>query len=305
MKKYLEFSEEVESALQDGRPILALESTIISHGMPYPQNLETAISLENICRAKGVVPATIAIMDGKIKIGLDSKELEILASSDEVSKVSRRDIPYVLQSKKLGATTVAATMIGAEAAGIQVFSTGGIGGVHRGYNEILDISADLTELSKTNVAVVCAGIKSILDIPNTIEHLETLGVPVLGYQSDYLASFYCRSSNTPVNFNMEDSASIAEFLKIKWDCDLNGGVIISNPIPTEFAQDDKEMNEIINRSIEEMKKKKVTGKNITPYLLNEIKELTQGKSLEANIELVKNNVDLGSDIAKDLAGLLN
>lgn len=295
---YLNIHPEVQKALDNNQAVVALESTIISHGMPYPKNLETALMLEEEVRKNGAVPATIALINGKIKIGLTKVELTFLAKEGlKVTKTSRRDIPYVLAKKLTGATTVAATMIAADKAGIRVFATGGIGGVHRGATKTFDISADLQELAKTNVAVVCAGIKAILDLELTLEYLETLGVPVLGYQTDELPAFYTRKSGFKVDYKMKNPKEIADLLKAKWNLNLEGGVIIANPIPKESALDFDVMTKAIDQAIIEQNKLGIKGKESTPFLLAKVKELTKGKSLESNIELVKNNVILAAKIS--------
>ncbi|MEL3973541.1 pseudouridine-5'-phosphate glycosidase [Rossellomorea oryzaecorticis] len=297
MKPYIEYSDEVMQGKRNGKAIVALESTIISHGMPYPQNVQTAREVEDIIRAGGAVPATIAILNGQIKIGLSHEELEYLGQATEVIKASRRDIPYILSAGKDGATTVAATMILAELADIAVFVTGGIGGVHRGAEETMDISADLEELARTNVAVVCAGAKSILDIGLTLEYLETKGVPVLGYQTESLPAFYTRSSPYNVNYQMDSCEELASLLRSKWNLGLSGGVVVANPIPEEDAMDENEMNSIIETALQEAEKRNITGKEATPFLLGRVKELTGGKSLVANIALVKNNARVGAELA--------
>lgn len=299
-KDWLDYSDEVIEAKKQLKPIVALESTIISHGMPYPQNVHTAKEVETIIRQNGAVPATIAVIDGRIKIGLSHDELELLATNDSVMKVSRRDLPYVIAAKKHGATTVAATMICAELAGIEVFVTGGIGGVHRGAALSMDISADLQELAKTNVAVVCAGAKSILDIGLTAEYLETYGVPIIGYQTDRIPAFYTRTSPYHVNIRVEDPEEIAEMMKVKWGLGLNGGLVIVNPIPEEAAMDEEEMNEMISQALQLAEKRGISGKETTPFLLSTIKELTGGKSLGANIALVKHNAAIGAMLATRL-----
>jgi len=295
---YLNIHPKVQKALDNNQAVVALESTIISHGMPYPKNLETALMLEDEVLKNGAIPATIALINGEIKIGLTKKELTFLAKEGlKVTKTSRRDIPYVLANKLTGATTVAATMIAADKAGIKIFATGGIGGVHRGASTTFDISADLQELSKTNVAVVCAGIKAILDLELTLEYLETLGVPVLGYQTNELPAFYTRKSGFKVDYNMQTPKEIARLLQTKWKLGLTGGVIIANPIPKESSLDFNVMANAINQAISAQNKLGIKGKESTPFLLAKVKELTQGKSLESNIELVKNNVILASKIA--------
>ncbi|WP_424237559.1 pseudouridine-5'-phosphate glycosidase [Bhargavaea ginsengi] len=297
MKQYLEFSKEVKEAIEAGKPIVALESTIISHGMPYPQNVQTAREVEQIVRDGGAVPATMALIDGKIKIGLSDDELEMFGNADNVAKASRRDIGYLLATKQLGATTVAATMICADLAGIRVFVTGGIGGVHRGAEKTMDISADLDELGKTNVAVVCAGAKSILDIGLTLEYLETKGVPVVGYGTDELPAFFTRKSGFPLSISTDSAEEVAGMLKAKWDLGLEGGAVIANPIPEEDALDDDFINGIIENALKEAEANGISGKETTPFLLGKVKELTEGKSLVANIALVKHNAKVGTGIA--------
>lgn len=297
MKNYLSFSQEVLEAKEKGLPIVALESTIISHGMPYPQNVQTAREVEQIIRDLGAVPATIAIIDGKIKIGLTDEELEMFGNAKNVAKASRRDLGYLLATKKIGATTVAATMIAAELAGIELFVTGGIGGVHRGAENTMDISADLEELAQTNVAVVCAGAKSILDIGLTLEYLETKGVPVVGYGTDILPSFYTRESAFNVNFRLDSVEEVADMMRAKWEIGLNGGAVIANPIPEEDALDANFINNIIGEALQEAEEKGIKGKDVTPFLLGKVKELTEGESLKANIALVKNNARIGAGIA--------
>lgn len=299
-KKLLEYAEEVIEAKKNNKPIVALESTIISHGMPYPQNIQTAKEVEEIIRRAGAVPATIAIIEGKIKIGLSEEELEFLGKSNQIEKASRRDLPYLLATKKNGATTVASTMICAQLAGIEVFVTGGIGGVHRGAEQTMDISADLQELAKTNVAVVCAGAKSILDLGLTLEYLETYGVPVVGYQTDVLPAFFTRTSPYQVNFRMDDINEIANMIRTKWKLDLTGGVVIANPIPEESALEEAFITGIIETALKEAKENEINGKEVTPFLLSRVKELTAGVSLEANIALVKHNAEVGAKIAMKL-----
>jgi pseudouridine-5'-phosphate glycosidase len=303
--KYLEISPEVQEALNLGKPIVALESTIISHGMPYPENIKTAKEVEQVVRENGAVPATIAILKGKMKVGISDEELEFLAKSNNIHKVSRRDIPFIISQKLHGATTVAATMIIAEMAGIKVFVTGGIGGVHRGASETFDISADLQELTKTNVAVVSAGPKAILDIGLTLEYLETHGVPVIGFQTEKMPAFYTRTSGFPVDFRLDSAKEIAELLNAKWGLRLQGGVVIANPIPEEYEMDSDLINNAIKKALIQAKKLNITGKKITPFLLDAIKEITGGKSLASNIELVKNNAKVGSRIACELTSLFD
>ncbi len=300
MHQLLEFNSEVKNALEKGLPIVSLESTIISHGMPFPQNLEMAKKCEQIIRDNGAVPATICIMDGKLKVGLEEHELERLATSDTVFKTSRKDLAYVLSTNSIGATTVATTMIISKLASIKIFATGGIGGVHRGAEITMDISADLEELGQTNVAVVCAGIKSILDLPKTLEYLETKGVEVLGYKTDTLPEFYTLGRDHKVNYRMETPGEIAKLLKMKQIVDLKGGTIIANPIPSRYAMDYDEINAAINEALLEMSAINISGYESTPFLLGKVKELTSGKSLDSNIALVYNNAKLASMIAVEL-----
>jgi len=302
---YLDISKEVLDGLRYYKPIVALESTIISHGMPYPENIETALSLEKIIRDNGAIPATMGIIKGRIKIGLNHEETEFLASSEDVIKTSRRDIPYVISMGLSGGTTVASTMIFSQYAGIRVFATGGMGGVHRGADKSFDISADLTELSITNVAVVCAGVKAILDIGLTLEQLETLGVPVIGYGTDDFPAFYTRKSGFKVPMRVDSPKDCAKILKSKWDLKLDGGVIVANPIPAESEADKEKIDKAIDSALFEANKKGIKGKEITPYLLDKVKELTAGKSLAANIALVKNNALLASKIAVEYSELEN
>lgn len=297
MNKLVILNQEVQEALANNRPIVALESTIISHGMPYPQNVHMANTVEDIIRKEGAVPATIAIMDGKIRVGLDAEDLEILATSKDVAKVSRRDMATIIASKKLGATTVASTMICAHLAGIKFFVTGGIGGVHKGYEELMDVSADLEELAMTPVTVICAGAKSILDLPRTMEYLETKGVPVIGYQTKVLPAFFTRESEVKVPHSVEDVSDIAQFIQAKETLGLHGGNLVVNPIPVEHQLDPAYINGVIEDAVAQSVKDHVLGKDVTPYLLAKIVELTEGKSLEANIQLVYNNAKVGAQIA--------
>ncbi|MBZ5202777.1 pseudouridine-5'-phosphate glycosidase [Planomicrobium chinense] len=303
MNSMITYSTEVQQAMDNNQPIVALESTIISHGMPYPQNVETARIVEQIIRDNGAVPATIAIMDGKIKIGLSDEELELLGNSPDVAKVSRRDLGQLIATKKIGATTVAATMICAELAGIRVFATGGIGGVHRGAETTMDISADLEELATTGVAVVCAGAKSILDIGLTLEFLETKGVPVIGYKTDKMPAFYTQASEFDLTFRADDVETLAKVLKAKWDLGLKGGAVVANPIPAEHAMEESFINGIIDQAMIEAKENGIAGKETTPFLLGKVKELTEGTSLVANIELVKHNAEVGAKLAVAYNGL--
>ena len=301
MHNYLDINPIVAKAIADNMPVVALESTIISHGMPYPQNKETALQVEKIIRDNGSVPATIAIINGKIKVGLTEEEIDYLAKSGtKIVKASRRDLPYLISQKIDGATTVASTMIGASLAGIEVFATGGIGGVHRGASKTFDISADLQELANTNVAVVCAGIKAILDLELTLEYLETQGVPVLGYKTGELPAFYTQKSGFNVNFKMDSAQDIAKLLKTKWDLGLKGGVIIANPIPKDKELDFDVMHDAIQKALIEEKKLGIKGKESTPFLLGKVKELTKGLSLDSNIQLVYNNAKLAAKIAVKL-----
>ncbi|WP_240838897.1 pseudouridine-5'-phosphate glycosidase [Acidaminobacter sp. JC074] len=297
MNQYLEINEEVKEALKNNQAVVALESTIISHGMPYPQNVQTARRVEEIVREQGAVPATIAVIGGKLKVGLTDEELEFFGQSSDILKASRRDLPFIVAGGLHGATTVATTMIIAQMAGIKVFVTGGIGGVHRGASETFDISADLQELAKTDVAVVCAGVKSILDIGLTLEYLETQGVPVLGYQTKDFPAFYTRESGYQVLYSLDDAEVAAKTLKVKWDMDLKGGLVIANPVPEAEAMD-ASINEAIEASLKECDEKGIKGKDITPFLLGRIKEVTEGRSLETNIALVYNNARVGGQIAK-------
>lgn len=303
MIKYLDLSKEVKEALENNKPVVALESTIISHGMPYPQNVETALKVEEIIRSKGAIPATIGIIGGRLKAGLTNEEIDYMGKTKGIAKVSRRDIPFIVSNKKDGATTVASTMIIAAMAGIKVFATGGIGGVHRGAETTMDISADLEELAMTNVAVVCAGAKSILDIGLTLEYLETKGVPVLGYKTDELPAFYTIKSGFKVDFNMDSPKSIADLIHTKWSLSLDGGVLITNPIPEEFSMDEALIEKVISDAVVEASKLGVKGKETTPFLLSKIKEITKGDSLDSNIQLVYNNARLAAEVAVELTKL--
>ncbi|GAB6087646.1 pseudouridine-5'-phosphate glycosidase [Alkaliphilus crotonatoxidans] len=303
LEKYLEIQPAVLEAIQAGKPVVALESTIISHGMPYPKNVETALEVERIIKEQGAVPATIAILEGKLKVGLSQEEIDYLGKAKNVIKTSRRDIPFIVAKKMDGATTVASTMIIAAMAGIKVFATGGIGGVHRGAQETFDISADLEELAQTNVAVVCAGAKSILDIGLTLEYLETKGVPVIGYQTEELPAFYTRKSGFGVDYRVDSPLELASALKAKWDLGLTGGAVVANPIPEAYAMDFDKINRAIEEALLEMEKNDVKGKESTPFLLAKVKEITAGESLEANIQLVYNNARLGAQLALALSDL--
>lgn len=294
----MKINPEVLEALKNNKPVVALESTIISHGMPYPKNVDCALKVEKEIRDAGAVPATIGIIEGEPIIGMTPEEIEEFGKRKGIKKVSRRDLPIVVSQKLWGATTVSATMILAERAGIEFFVTGGIGGVHRGATETFDISADLDELGKTNVTVICAGPKAILDLHLTMEYLETKGVPVLTYNSEYLPAFFTPTSDIKVEYNMKTPEEIAKVVKAKREYNLEGGVLICNPIPQEYALDADYINKEIDKAIEEMRKAGVHGKDETPYLLSKIVELTGGRSLETNIALVLNNARLGSLIAK-------
>lgn len=296
----IRYSDEVKCALEHNLPVVALESTIISHGMPYPENVKTALMCEKIIRDYGVVPATIALIQGEIVVGLVDKEIDYIGKrGHEVYKTSRRDLPYVITNNLDGATTVSATMIIAQLAGIKFFATGGIGGVHRGAEITMDISADLEELAQTDVCVICAGAKAILDLEKTLEYLETKGVPVIGYETDYLPAFYTRVSPYKVSFRYDTPAHIASFCANKWNLGLKGGVLVTNPIPTEYSMDETIMNQAIQDAIVEMQKQNIKGKETTPFLLAKIKDLTKGKSLESNIQLVYNNCALAALIAQN------
>jgi pseudouridylate synthase len=297
MQAFLQFSPEVAAARAAGKPVVALESTIISHGMPYPQNVQTAREVEQVIRDAGAVPATIALIDGKICVGLADAQLEQLGNAQDALKVSRRDLAYVLAEKKLGATTVAATMICAALAGIEVFVTGGIGGVHRGAETSFDISADLQELARTNVAVVCAGVKSILDIGLTLEHLETHGVPVVSVGQPGFPAFFTRESGFNADFQLDTPAQQARFIRTKWQLGLAGGVVVSNPVPEAAAMQNDEIDGIIAQALREADAQGVKGKAVTPFLLARIKDLTGGRSLATNIALVKNNALVGAHLA--------
>lgn len=303
LEKYLQLHPEVKKAIDAGEPVVALESTIISHGMPYPQNIEMAKNVSNIIRENGAIPATIAIIDGVLKVGLTEDEIKFLGTNKEVVKASRRDLPFIISKNLNGATTVATTMILANLAGIKVFATGGIGGVHRGAQETFDISADLQELANTNVAVVCAGAKSILDIGLTLEYLETNGVTVVGFETDEFPAFYTRKSGFGVDYRVDSSIEVAKALKSKWDLNLNGGMVIGNPIPKEHEMNYDIITNAIESALNEAKENNIVGKNVTPFLLDRVKTITSGKSLESNLELVYNNAKVAARIAKDLSDI--
>lgn len=297
MNPFLEIHPEVKQAITDGKPVVALESTIISHGMPYPENINTATAVEDIVRANGAVPATIAIFNGKCYAGLTREQLELFANTKDVWKVSLRDMPYVISKNLYGATTVAATMRIASMAGIKIFVTGGIGGVHRGAERTMDISADLTEMEQTSVAVVSAGVKSILDIGLTLEYLETKGIPVLTVGQDEFPSFYSSKSGFASPLRSDTADEIARMLHTKWQLSLNGSVLIANPVPASEEIDASEMEKYINEALKAAAHNKVTGKEVTPFLLKYIAEHTKGESLEANIALIKHNAKVGAEIA--------
>ena len=296
----LQVSAEVQQALKNNQPVVALESTIISHGMPFPENAQTALEVEETIRRQGAVPATIAILHGVMKVGLSREEIELLGrEGHNVAKVSRRDLPFVVAAGLNGATTVASTMIIAAMAGIKVFATGGIGGVHRGAEHTFDISADLQELANTNVTVVCAGAKSILDLGLTTEYLETFGVPLIGYQTSALPAFFCRTSPFDVSIRLNSAKDIAKAMAVKWQSGLNGGMVVANPIPEAFAMPEEKINAAINRAVKEAEEQGVVGKASTPFLLARVAELTGGDSLKSNIQLVFNNAILACEIAKE------
>jgi pseudouridine-5'-phosphate glycosidase len=298
--RFVHVAKEVERALGSRRPVVALESTIISHGMPYPQNLETAREVETVVREAGAVPATIAVLDGRFVVGLSDAELERLARADDVIKASRRDLAVAFARKLTAATTVATTMIGAAWAGIRVFATGGTGGVHRGVEQTMDVSADLQELARTPVAVVSAGVKSILDIPRTLEYLETVGVPVLGFRCTEFPAFYTRESGSQVAHTVESPDDAAAVLAAHWVSGLGGGVLLANPIPEEAALEPQYISGIIEQAVNDADASGIHGKDLTPYLLGRIVELTGGRSLKANIALVKHNARVAAEVAASL-----
>ncbi len=301
LNPYLDIAPEVRAALEAGKPVVALESTIISHGMPYPQNVETALNVERIVRENGAVPATIAIIGGRLKAGLSEEEITYLGKKGyDVTKASRRDLPVLVARGADGATTVATTMIVAAMAGIRVFATGGIGGVHRGAEITMDISADLEELAQTGVLVVCAGAKSILDLGLTLEYLETKGVPVIGYQTSELPAFYTRKSGFGVDYRLDTPGEIAAAFRAKMDMGLAGGMLVTNPIPEEYSMDPDVINRAIDEAVEEAKAQGIHGKQTTPFLLAKIKDITGGDSLASNIRLVYNNAELAAKIAAQL-----
>ncbi len=301
----MKINPEIKLALQEGKPVIALESTIISHGMPYPKNVECALQVEKVIRDNGAIPATIGIIEGEPIIGMTPEEIELFGKTKGIAKVSRRDLPIVVANKMWGATTVSATMILASMAGIEFFVTGGIGGAHRKANITFDISADLDELSKTNVTVICAGPKAILDLNLTMEYLETKGVPVIGYNTDKLPAFFTRTSDINVDFNAKTPLDIAKIVKEKRDYKLDGGVLVCDPIPEQYSLAPEYINKEIDNALLEMEKLGIKGKDETPFLLAKIVELTGGKSLETNIHLILNNAELGAKIATEYAKLRN
>lgn len=303
LENYMEISKEVKAAIEGKKPVVALESTIISHGMPYPKNVETALEVEEIIRSMGAIPATIAILNGKIKVGLSHDEIEYLGKAKDVYKVSRRDLPFIIAKGLNGATTVASTMIISKLAGIKVFVTGGIGGVHRGAEKSFDISADLQELAHTDVAVVCAGAKSILDLGLTLEYLETFGVPVVGYKTDEFPAFFTRKSGYGVDYRVDSEEELAKAIKTKWDLGLNGGIVVANPIPEEYEMDKSAIDKAIEEALKEAEEKGIKGKKVTPFLLSRVKDKTGGDSLESNIKLVYNNAKVGANLAIELSKL--
>lgn len=295
----MKINAEVKKAIEEGRPVVALESTIISHGMPYPRNVKCALEVEKVIRDNGAIPATIGIINGEPIIGMTPEEIEEFGKRKGIVKCSRRDLPIIFAAKEWGATTVSATMILASLAGIEFFVTGGIGGAHRKANETFDISADLDELGKTNVTVICAGPKAILDLHLTAEYLETKGVPIIGYNSDFMPAFFIPTSDIKVDFNAKSPLEIAKVVKEKRDYKLDGGVLVCDPVPAEYAMDPAYINKEIDKALEQMEKDGVKGKEETPYLLAAIVKLTEGKSLETNIQLILNNAKLGAEIAKE------
>ena len=302
-RDYLSITPEVAQAIAEQKPVVALESTILSHGMPYPENVEFAHNVEKIVREQGAVPATLAIMDGKLKVGLSEDELMIMCKAENVAKASRRDVATYLATKQTAATTVATTMMIASLAHIKVFATGGIGGVHRGAQETMDISADLQEFANTNVCVVSAGCKSILDIGLTLEYLETFGVPVLGYKTEEFPAFFSETSGFKVDYKVNDAAEVARIMKIKRDIEIKGGILVCNPIPHEYSMDHKVIDAAIEKALTMAKEKGIRGKATTPFLLATIKELTGGESFASNLQLAYNNAKIASQIAVEYSKL--
>jgi pseudouridylate synthase len=297
MKQLIEIHPTIQEALKNNVPVVALESTIISHGMPYPDNVKMALKVEEIIKKEGAVPATMAILNGTIKVGLDHDDIEYLAQAKNVYKVGKRDFAYVISQKKTGATTVSGTSLIASMVGIKVFATGGIGGVHRGAEKTFDISRDLEELSQVDICVICAGAKSILDLGLTLEYLETKGVEVIGYQTEELPAFYTRTSGFKVNYKLDSPQEIANLLHAKWSLNLKGGVVVANPIPKAYSMDEKVIQKAIDSALEEAKEQGISGQDVTPFLLSKVKAITEGTSLESNIELVYNNARLAAKIA--------
>jgi len=295
MQQFFEFSPEVQQAMQERKPVLALESTVITHGLPFPRNIEVALELEEIARKNHVVPATIAIIQGKIKIGLTSAELELLVNDKQVVKAGKRDIPYILSTGLNAGTTVASTLYCADYAGIKVFATGGIGGVHRGDDQ--DISADLIELARTPIAVICAGVKAILDLPRTLEFLETHSIPVIGYRTDVMPAFYSSATSYKLPARVEGIADLVKILRIHWQLGMTAGILIANPVPVEDEIPAEIIDPVIADALQEAAKQQIRGKEITPYLLDKVANATKGKSMQANINLIKNNVRLGAMVA--------
>ena len=302
-RDYLSITPEVAQAIAEQKPVVALESTILSHGMPYPENVEFAHNVEKIVREQGAVPATLAIMDGKLKVGLSEDELMIMCKAENVAKASRRDVATYLATKQTAATTVATTMMIASLAHIKVFATGGIGGVHRGAQETMDISADLQEFANTNVCVVSAGCKSILDIGLTLEYLETFGVPVLGYKTEEFPAFFSETSGFKVDYKVNDATEVARIMKIKRDIEIKGGILVCNPIPHEYSMDHKVIDAAIEKALTMAKEKGIRGKATTPFLLATIKELTGGESFASNLQLAYNNAKVASQIAVEYSKL--
>ncbi|MEG1557659.1 MAG: pseudouridine-5'-phosphate glycosidase [Oscillospiraceae bacterium] len=302
-ENYLDIASEIKNALLENKPVVALESTILSHGMPYPQNMEFAAKVEEIVRSGGAIPATTAIIGGKLKVGLSKDELNMMCNPKDIGKVSRRDVATYIATKMTGATTVATTMMIAAMAGIRVFATGGIGGAHRGAEKTMDISADLQELANTPVCVVCAGAKSLLDLGLTLEYLETMGVPVLGLRTDYLPAFYCARSKFKLDYNCADEAEVAKIAHTKWDLGLKGGIVVGNPIPEEFSLDYDEMDKVIAKAIGLAEKEGIRGKDTTPFLLSHIKDMTDGVSFASNLELAYNNARAATKVAVEMCRL--
>jgi pseudouridylate synthase len=297
MKQLIEIHPTIQEALKNNVPVVALESTIISHGMPYPDNVKMALKVEEIIKKEGAVPATMAILNGTIKVGLDHDDIEYLAQAKNVYKVGKRDFAYVISQKKTGATTVSGTSLIASMVGIKVFATGGIGGVHRGAEKTFDISRDLEELSQVDICVICAGAKSILDLGLTLEYLETKGVEVIGYQTEELPAFYTRTSGFKVNYKLDSPQEIANLLHAKWSLNLKGGVVVANPIPQAYSMDEEVIQKAIDSALKEAQEQVISGQDVTPFLLSKVKAITEGSSLESNIELVYNNARLAAKIA--------